>query len=71
VSRFFGPRVGIEEDPVTGSAHTTLTPYWAAPREDAAVAMKLRDAWVAELPYRRRPREIAGKAVPFLREIVV
>jgi len=30
VSRFFGPRVGIDEDPVTGSAHTSLTPYWAA-----------------------------------------
>lgn len=30
VSRFFGPQSGINEDPVTGSAHTTLTPYWAA-----------------------------------------
>ncbi|MNL33365.1 hypothetical protein D3C87_1552740 [compost metagenome] len=29
VSRFFGPASGINEDPVTGSAHTTLTPYWA------------------------------------------
>lgn len=29
VSRFFGPQSGINEDPVTGSAHTTLTPYWA------------------------------------------
>jgi PhzF family phenazine biosynthesis protein len=28
VSRFFGPQVGIQEDPVTGSAHTLLTPYW-------------------------------------------
>jgi PhzF family phenazine biosynthesis protein len=28
VSRFFGPQSGINEDPVTGSAHTTLTPYW-------------------------------------------
>lgn len=30
VSRFFGPACGVNEDPVTGSAHTTLTPYWAA-----------------------------------------
>lgn len=30
VSRFFAPKVGINEDPVTGSAHTLLTPYWAA-----------------------------------------
>ncbi|MCL4562397.1 MAG: PhzF family phenazine biosynthesis protein [Chloroflexi bacterium] len=30
VSRFFAPAVGINEDPVTGSAHTCLTPYWTA-----------------------------------------
>lgn len=30
VSRFFCPQIGIDEDPVTGSAHTTLTPYWSA-----------------------------------------
>jgi PhzF family phenazine biosynthesis protein len=29
VSRFFAPVSGINEDPVTGSAHTALTPYWA------------------------------------------
>jgi PhzF family phenazine biosynthesis protein len=29
VSRFFAPGSGIEEDPVTGSAHTTLTPFWS------------------------------------------
>ena len=29
VSRFFAPGSGIDEDPVTGSAHTTLTPYWS------------------------------------------
>lgn len=29
VSRFFAPPSGIDEDPVTGSAHTTLTPFWA------------------------------------------
>jgi PhzF family phenazine biosynthesis protein len=28
VSRWFGPQSGINEDPVTGSAHTTLIPYW-------------------------------------------
>jgi PhzF family phenazine biosynthesis protein len=30
VSRFFGPAVGVPEDPVTGSAHCVLTPYWSA-----------------------------------------
>ena len=29
VSRFFAPAVGVDEDPVTGSAHCTLIPYWA------------------------------------------
>jgi PhzF family phenazine biosynthesis protein len=29
VSRFFAPRVGVDEDPVTGSAHCCLAPYWA------------------------------------------
>jgi len=30
VSRFFAPQVGVPEDPVTGSAHCVLTPYWGA-----------------------------------------
>jgi predicted PhzF superfamily epimerase YddE/YHI9 len=30
VSRWFGPRVGVPEDPVTGSAHCCLGPWWSA-----------------------------------------
>ncbi|MEO1128003.1 MAG: PhzF family phenazine biosynthesis protein [Cyanobacteria bacterium J06639_16] len=30
VSRYFAPAIGIDEDPVTGSAHCSLTPYWQA-----------------------------------------
>ncbi|MBI5909645.1 MAG: PhzF family phenazine biosynthesis protein [Betaproteobacteria bacterium] len=30
VSRFLAPGAGVPEDPVTGSSHCTLTPYWAA-----------------------------------------
>lgn len=30
VSRFFAPAAGVPEDPVTGSAHTRLTPFWSA-----------------------------------------
>jgi len=33
VSRFFAPKLGIPEDPVTGSAHCELTPYWSAKLE--------------------------------------
>lgn len=40
VSRFFGPSFGIPEDPVTGSAHATLTPYWSA-----RVGKKKLSAW--------------------------
>ena len=29
ISRFFGPRVGVPEDPVTGSSHCALGPFWA------------------------------------------
>jgi predicted PhzF superfamily epimerase YddE/YHI9 len=29
VSRFFAPTAGVNEDPVTGSAHCTLIPYWS------------------------------------------
>jgi predicted PhzF superfamily epimerase YddE/YHI9 len=29
VSRFFAPRVGINEDPATGSSHCTLAPFWS------------------------------------------
>jgi predicted PhzF superfamily epimerase YddE/YHI9 len=30
ISRFFAPGSGIDEDPVTGSAHTALGPYWGS-----------------------------------------
>jgi PhzF family phenazine biosynthesis protein len=40
VSRFFGPWVGVDEDPVTGVAHTTLGPYWA--RETGRSLFKAR-----------------------------
>ncbi len=40
VSRFFGPWVGVNEDPVTGMAHTILTPYWV--RETGTVALTAR-----------------------------
>ncbi|PLX23357.1 MAG: isomerase, partial [Salinivirgaceae bacterium] len=30
VCRFFCPAIGVNEDPVTGSAHTTLVPYWSS-----------------------------------------
>jgi PhzF family phenazine biosynthesis protein len=49
VSRFFAPAVGINEDPVTGSAHTTLTPYWTArlgKTELTAMQLSKRRGWL-------------------------
>lgn len=44
VSRFFAPQSGIPEDPVTGSAHTTLTPYWSSKlKKKALTALQLSD----------------------------
>jgi len=69
ISRFFAPAFGIDEDPVTGSAHCALGPYWgaklgkdevvgyqASPR-GGTIAIKLRGDRVA----------LVGKAVTILR----
>lgn len=40
VSRFFAPQCGIPEDPVTGSAHTTLTPYWCQKLDKKTLSAK-------------------------------
>lgn len=37
ISRFFAPRYGIDEDPVTGSAHCALAPYWAVRLEKSSM----------------------------------
>lgn len=68
VSRFFAPGLGIDEDPVTGSSHSTLIPYWAG-----QLGKTTLHAWQVS----RRGGElhcehlgdrvkIAGNAVPYL-----
>ncbi|MCC6739613.1 MAG: PhzF family phenazine biosynthesis protein [Planctomycetia bacterium] len=68
VSRFFAPASGIDEDPVTGSAHCTLIPYWAArlskTRLDARQISKRGGALRCEL--RGDRVGIAGRCRPFL-----
>jgi len=69
VSRFFAPAVGVNEDPVTGSAHTTLIPFWAnrlGKTELKALQLSARGGqlWCTLLGDRVF---IAGKAVTFLR----
>lgn len=69
VSRFFAPKVGIDEDPVTGSAHTSLVPFWAArlnKKELTALQLSERGGqlWCTLSGDRVL---IAGKAVTYLR----
>ena len=58
VSRFFAPAFGIPEDPVTGSAHCALTPYWA-PR----LGKELLRAWQVSPRGGELTCELAGERV--------
>ena len=65
VSRFFAPWVGVDEDPVTGVAHTTLTPYWAARLGRSEMSARQRSARGGSLTVRDRGArvELVGQAV--------
>jgi PhzF family phenazine biosynthesis protein len=68
VSRFFAPNAGINEDPVTGSAHCMLIPFWAKRlRKNDLSAMQLSKR-VGELTclYKGDRVEIAGQAITYL-----
>lgn len=69
VSRFFGPQSGIDEDPVTGSAHTTLTPFWATKLEKNTLSAKQISARGGELTCTLVGDrvKIAGKVAPYLK----
>ncbi|MBI3374323.1 MAG: PhzF family phenazine biosynthesis protein [Betaproteobacteria bacterium] len=74
VSRFFAPRAGVPEDPVTGSAHCTLVPYWAARLGKAELAAKQLSMRGGDLWCRLAGDRvvISGCAVEYLRgEITV
>ena len=69
VSRFFAPAFAIDEDPVTGSAHTSLTPYWAnklGKTELNAVQLSKRKGYL-KCKYLGERVEIAGEAKLYLR----
>jgi PhzF family phenazine biosynthesis protein len=68
VSRFFCPQVGITEDPVTGSAHTTLTPYWSKRLDKKTLQAKQLSARQGDLTceYLGERVKITGKAVTYL-----
>lgn len=68
VSRFFAPRCGIPEDPVTGSAHTSLTPYWAEQlgKQDMIARQLSQRGGNLSCSLRGDRVLIKGKAVPYL-----
>ncbi len=68
VSRFFAPKYGIDEDPVTGSAHTQLIPYWAKKLGKTKMRVKQVSSRGGELVCELRNDRalISGKAVKFL-----
>jgi PhzF family phenazine biosynthesis protein len=68
VSRFFAPQTGINEDPVTGSAHTTLTPYWSRVRGKKKLTARQISARGGDLVCENRGDRvrISGEAVTYL-----
>ncbi|MDO9276780.1 MAG: PhzF family phenazine biosynthesis protein [Lutibacter sp.] len=69
VSRFFAPKIGINEDPVTGSAHTLLIPYWAKKLHKTkleAVQLSKRTG-ILKCEYLNDRVEMSGQAVTYLK----
>jgi len=69
VSRFFAPQTGINEDPVTGSAHTTLTPYWSKVLGKSKLTARQLSSRGGELVCEDKGDrvEISGQAVTYLK----
>ena len=69
VSRYFAPQRGIPEDPVTGSAHCVLTPYWARRLDKAELTARQvsRRGGALRCALDGDRVRIGGKAVPFMR----
>jgi PhzF family phenazine biosynthesis protein len=68
VSRFFCPNVGVDEDPVTGSAHCTLVPYWKKKLgKNELIALQLSERrgklYCTDLGEKVK---ISGEAAPYL-----
>ncbi|WP_203140536.1 PhzF family phenazine biosynthesis protein [Marinobacter mangrovi] len=68
VSRYFCPADGIDEDPVTGSIHSVLTPYWAERLDKTRLVARQLSARGGELRCELHGDRvhIAGQAVPYL-----
>ncbi len=69
VSRFFGPWVGVDEDPVTGMAHTLLGPYWTRELDKPALRARQVSARGGDLRVRTAGDrvQVSGQAVTVVR----
>ena len=69
VSRFFAPRAGVPEDPVTGSAHCTLIPYWSSQLGKASLVARQLSARGGDLRCELKGDRvlICGNTVEYLR----
>jgi PhzF family phenazine biosynthesis protein len=72
VSRFFAPRIGIPEDPVTGGIHTSLTPYWAKKLGKLEFDARQLSARGGELHcvLHGERIHISGQVVPYLEGVI-
>jgi predicted PhzF superfamily epimerase YddE/YHI9 len=74
VSRYFAPAAGIDEDPVTASAHCTLGAYWSAKLGKTAMTGRQLSARGGRVDVRLRNRrvDLTGRAVTVTRgELVI
>jgi PhzF family phenazine biosynthesis protein len=72
VSRYFAPAYGIDEDPVTGSTHCTLTPYWSkrlGKERLHALQVSARGGELFCMPLGDRVA-IAGRAVKYMQGMI-
>ena len=69
VSRFFAPAIGVDEDPVTGSAHTRLVPFWAGKLDRTSLKAKQISPRGGELDCELKGDRVImrGRAVTYLR----
>lgn len=69
VSRFFGPQCGVPEDPVTGSAHCALGPYWRARlgKDDFVAHQASQRGGDVRVSVRGERVKLGGQAVTVLR----
>ena len=73
VSRFFGPAAGVDEDPVTGSAHCALAPWWAERlgREELTARQLSKRGGTVGMHLRGERVDLSGTAVTVLRARLV